>query len=419
MKVRIQTENFREKLLWAIAVFMFASFYLFVLQSWGRYVLAGCTIVIYVFGVLLYRQFALRIEIGAFHLFLAAFALYAGLSVIWSIRPAKSVSGFKFLLQILLLYSLLMAYFRRFDSVTGMLDCIMWAGYVIALYTFIYYGGYRNIMVFINSAKRLEHAFANINTIGMMCAIACVIQFYKVIYTKKYLSSVFAIPAIIVMAATQTRKAIIFLVLGIIAIVVLKNFDLKKFGKSFLKGVISVTIAVALLSLLLKLELFAPVRERLNDIFAAVEGASSDSSTSTRFKYIEIGLEQFYEHPFLGTGIGTSNVVLSEKLGVDTYYHNNFVELLGCCGIAGFVVYYSAYVYLFYNLIRLRKYSKSEADICLILLAMLLIMDFGSVSYTGKAMYFYFMTFFVQVEILMRRKRKSDNELQQNNTFWI
>ena len=143
-----------------------------------------------------------------------------------------------------------------------------------------------------------------------------------------------------------------------------------------------------------------------------------DSSTQTRQRFIQLGIEQFWKKPFLGIGIDSSGEMLAQQGEHRTYLHNNFVELLACGGIVGFSIYYSIYVYLIYNLWNLREFSKGESDICLIILGIMLVMDYGLVSYYQKAQYFYFMVCFIQVGILKRKKVVGGVTLPDFKTYY-
>lgn len=415
MNLKITNSDLEEKILWLITVFMFSSFYIFYYYSWGKYLLAVCAAVIFVFGVLRHTGFNGKIKLEAFHFFLLLFALFCFLSVIWSMNKSASMARGFTIVQILICYSLVMVYYKRFGDIDALLSCIMWAGYVIAIYTIFSYGGIRSIAVLMSLSKRLDSQYANVNSIGMICAVACIIQYYRIIYKKKFASALLAIPAIVIVAATQSRKSIILLVIGILGLTMLRNYDKKKLVISVVKMIAAIAVAAVLLQLVLSLEMFSGVSRRMQGLLSFFTGEGDvDSSTKTRQRFIQLGIEQFFKTPFLGIGIGSTGEMLAQQIGHRTYLHNNFVELLASGGIVGFCVYYSIYVYLAYNLWKLREFSKGESDICLIILGIVLVMDYGLVSYYQKAQYFYFMVCFIQVGILKRKKAEMIYEAQKN-----
>ena len=141
-------------------------------------------------------------------------------------------------------------------------------------------------------------------------------------------------------------------------------------------------------------------------IVAAFTGNGTvGASFSTRQKLIELGWSIFKEHPLVGIGIGCPHVIANQVLNFDAYLHNGFVEILAGGGIIGFILYYSSYVYIFYNLFKYRNYKDESYVLCVILALIFLFRDYAMVSMYSKITYFYFLIFFIYIQILKRRKR--------------
>jgi len=117
---------------------------------------------------------------------------------------------------------------------------------------------------------------------------------------------------------------------------------------------------------------------------------------------VEIGLKTFLDHPLFGIGIGNSRELTVVYLGWETYLHNNFVELLASGGIVGFLLYYAMYLYLISVFWRCRKQYNEEYAICLTLLLVLLVLDFGRVSYYTKTQYVFLMVMFLETDVLRK-----------------
>ena len=79
------------------------------------------------------------------------------------------------------------------------------------------------------------------------------------------------------------------------------------------------------------------------------------------------------------------------------YLHNNYMEMLACGGIVGFLIHYWIYVYLLRVYIKNFKHHEKEFNICFVLLIFKLIMDIGAVSYYSKTTYFYLLLFIMGV----------------------
>ena len=54
------------------------------------------------------------------------------------------------------------------------------------------------------------------------------------------------------------------------------------------------------------------------------------------------------------------------------------------------------------KLLRKQYWGNHETQLCLILIVLVLIMDWGAVSYYSKDTYFYIMIFFIQIRINKR-----------------
>lgn len=134
-----------------------------------------------------------------------------------------------------------------------------------------------------------------------------------------------------------------------------------------------------------------------------------DSSTIERKTYIEAGVKQFLKTPILGIGVNNSQYITLMETNKETYLHNNFVELLACTGIIGFVLYYSIFVYLLHNLFKYVKDDKSIAIISFIILAVNIILDYGVVSYYEKNTYIYILLAMVTIENLKRGNQNEQN----------
>lgn len=414
MTFKIDFKTIEDKFLWLVTLFMFSSLYIFSTQSWGRYVLAISSVVVFSFGVLLNGGISFKLKLNMFHIIQLIICIYCLFSCIWAINPNGALSRSYSMLQFLIFFSMLMAYFIKLESIDPLLDIVMWSGYAVSIYTIYYYGGISKIMNYLVASQRLENQFCNVNLIGMLCAVACIIQFYKILYFKSYFSSCFMLPAIIVLAACQSRKSIIMLVLGIVAVIILKNINNKNWIISTFKTIISLFILFYVIKHLLSLEIFSGLNYRLASLFSGftAEGMSANSSTATRFNYIDIGFQYFLDRPLFGYGFASSSTILLSETSDSTYFHNNFIELLVNGGVVGFSLYYFNYLYLIYNLIKYRKHSVKQTGICLIILFILLLMDYGIVSFVEKIQYFYFMICYIQVGLLKKERKKTDENVQ-------
>lgn len=417
MTLRFNLKRIEERFLLLVTAFMFISFYIFSTYTWGRYLLALAAILVFGIGVVLHNDYSYKIKLNMFHIIQILFSVYCLLSCIWSIDNTLTLEKSMTLFQIVFFFSLLACYFIKLDSAAPLFDVIMWSGYIVSIYTFVYYGGINSITDMLIRSSRLSNDFANSNSIGMLCAIACIIQVYKIIYEKKAWSSFFMIPTIMILAVCQSRKSIIALVLGLIAMIILMNAKKKNWIVSLFKIIVSLVVFYFILKMLLSLEIFTGLTKRLDLLFQTLispESVDAETSAATRLNFINIGFDYFSQKPILGYGFSTSNIILSREAMQNTYFHNNYIELLFCGGIIGLFLYYANYVYLLYSLVKYRKFSQKENDLCIIILIIMLIMDLGCVTYSNKNQYFYFMTFYINLEIIKRERNRLTLDVKED-----
>ena len=206
----------------------------------------------------------------------------------------------------------------------------------------------------------------------------------------------------LVVAASTSRKALILLAFGTIAALLIRS-ESKNPIYTLLKLIGVVIVVGILLGIIIKLNIFSGVNERMKGLIALISGVGEiDNSTNLRRMMIAKGLKQFSKTPLVGIGIGNAGTL--EIKGYN-YLHNNYVELLACGGIVGFLIYYSMYFYIIANLVKYRKYEGKLSKLIFCLVMLILMMDYGAVNYYDKATYFYLLIFFLHIRNLKEKVR--------------
>ena len=378
--------------------FMLMSFYIFETESWGRYVLFGITVII----TLIYsgkNGFKLPFIFNRpFHMYISIFALYTFMSATWAWNSTLAISKGITICSILLCFSFLYPYFLQRKNIDILIDAFMFSGYGIAVYTVIFYGA-SGISSMLNGNIRVGNDFTNANSIGLIAATSCIIQFYYLIKKEKKIFSVFLIPCIIALAISQSRKAMVMLVAGVAFLIMTTSSDKLSLKKKIFRIILAAISVGLLIYILSKLKIFSGVFGRFETLFESMNGQRAED---IRAVYRKIGMQQFYKTPILGIGMGNSLELLASVGQRRTYLHCNFVEILASGGIIGFVIYYCIYVKLLGGLWKYRKYRSQTTNLCIVLLLLMLIMDYGMVTYYDKQQYLYFMCFFLQLELLKK-----------------
>ena len=368
-----------EKLMWILTVALLSSITIFSNDTWGRYVLMFAITTFFCLDLFLQRG-KYRVYFHVFHVFMLTLISYTALSILWAIDIDDPITKSLTFTQIFICMWVLYNYYVRKNSIDELLSAVKWTGYIISVYS-LYYYGFSNVLSMMNFGIRLDNDYANVNTIGMSAAYSIIIQIDEFLRSKKfYWESLFCIPAFIMVIATQSRKALLILLISIAMLLILRNYNPRKVFINIIRMVVSLIIFVGMLRYLSDVEIFAGINHRMEYLVAMFTGEGQiGASAMMRQKMIELGLEQFWQSPIFGIGIGCPHVIANQYLRFDAYLHNGFVEMLAAGGIIGFFIYYGAFVYLFFR-------------------------EYAMVSLYSKSTYFYFMILFLFINLLQKRK---------------
>ena len=402
MLKKLTRQDLCERAVQILTVLFFMSIYIFETQSWGSLILFAIGGTVMLFALL--RQKAIRpIHVGAYHVFMLVFAAYVLLSALWAWRAEYAVEKASTIVKILLVMAMLYYYYAQERDIFPLVKLLMWACYGIVLYTFVYYGP-KEVVEAVLAGGRLLTKFTNVNSLGMLSAFAVIIHVYVSIYDRLRWSALMALPALTVILATGSRKAFLMLFMGIMMIVFLRLTANKSLLKIAMYGGIVLLAGLLALYIVSITPLFSGIWHRIESMLAIVTGEGEvDYSTWLRQEYIKTGFRQFLETPIFGMGIGNPRILAFRDYGTDCYLHNNFVELLAGGGFIGFALFYAMHGYLFFYLLKYRKYGDRNTVICLTMLVLLVFLDYAAVSYYYKSIYFYLMIFFLQVRNLKQQ----------------
>ena len=395
-----------DHLIWILTAGILTTYILFETYTWGRYVFFGESVVIVLLSAFQHR-WKLKLRIQAIHWFMLAFSGYCALSALWALEPADALQKGETVFQILVCAAMLYIHYQHEQDVHKLLMVVMWTGYFVSIYTLFFYGMDRILL-----GTRLNNDFSNLNNIGIVVALSCIIQIYEWLHGRHRWSAILMVPAILTISVAQSRTSMVGLLIGVFGVYVLKQRQGKDLFQQLAKVVWVLFGAALAVALVYSLPVFSGVRERMNSMLAGVLGTGeTDNSTLIRLSMIDLGLEWFRKEPIGGIGIGCTHVLSALYLGCDTYLHNNFVELLCGGGLVGFCLYYAMYGYLLWHYFRYRNNNREMYEIGIVWLGLLLVMDYGNVSYYWKSQWFYLMIHFLNIWCL---KKKS--ELKKNAT---
>lgn len=377
--------------------------------NYGAYVLFVCLFGLIVF-YLIREQGVIKFKLTSLHAYMLLFISACYLSTINAIEPSVAFSRSFDIVKIFFMLIILYMCYQDKKSVDTLLKIGMWTGYIVCFYT-VYFYGLDYFITVLSSSARIANDALNANTVGLLGANAIVMTLYYMLYDRPRWWNIIALPTLGILAATGSRKALVFVVVGTVLLFIFRSLRSANVVNSIAK-IIGSLLALTIVGVaVLQLPMFSEVLDRMSSMIDAFSGTGGDSSTIIRLALVDIGWDLFYQSPITGVGVNNPSVYTFFLYGKENYYlHNNYIELLAGTGVIGLLAYYSMYIYIAYNLIRYRDFHSNEYVMVLILFLSQIVMDLGMVSYESKSTYFYMMIFYLEVQLL---RKGHNNEAQQ------
>lgn len=403
-------KNVSGKIVWLLIVSLVLSVVSLTTYTWGRYIFFLVAVMVgLVYAVLCGGKFKLKFDM--YQKLLIVFSLYTGASSLWAMNMSDSISKMTTLLSIALCYYPIYAYYRDCGTAEQLVSGIKWGGTAICLYTILFIGLDSLIRAASSDRFRIANEFSNANTLGMCAATVIFLQVWQCLFARgKKWELICCIPALLVMGAAQSRKSIIFVLVGIFVLYFLRYGDERKPVKTLLTLVSAVAVVIGILYVARQLEVFGGLSDRMRGLINSLTGTGEvDHSTELRHAMRDLGIAWWLKKPLFGVGVGNPHILAQQYLGTNAYLHNNYVELLCGGGIVGFFLYYAMFIYSIVSLISLRKVDKSLFSLAGTWCVLMLIMDYGMVSYYSKLDLFHLMTVFLIIEQMKNGK----NELME------
>lgn len=326
------------------------------------------------------------------------FIIVCGVSVIFANDKNLSISMTLTMIKLFVSSYIVFGAYKNKNTIDDLLKIIMYVGYTLVIVSLVYYGPSTMLSIFRGANTRIDNTLINSNTLGMAAAMSIIINVYYVIYEGLNWYIIMSVPSVFIIAASGSRKSLVLLALGALMISILKNLDNKSFIKKFFKIFITIILLLIIGIVVVKLNVFGEINGRMLGLIAGFTGKGEvDHSTWLRQGYIQLGLEAFQKSPIIGMGIDNARLMTRALYGYDHYLHNNYVELLADVGALGFGTYYLMYIYVLKNEFKLIKIKDRELYVVVTITVILLIMDYGMVSYYAKETYFYLTVIFLKI----------------------
>ncbi|MBQ4153931.1 MAG: O-antigen ligase family protein [Clostridia bacterium] len=349
----------------------------------------------------IYILMSKKIILNGITIWFGAFIVFCLLSSLWAINISLATERVFTLVQLFILSVLLYNYLYKENKVDYYIKVLCWSGVIFAVYTVLYFG-VEAYFAGLEEGERMGGEITNVNTIGLATATAALICLWNVFYNNKKWYLIPTVICTIVALGSGSRKVLVLLFLGIALLFVLKG-DSKKKIVSILQGIGVLIVLI----LVLQMPIFDTITSRMEGLFNMFTGEGSvESSANDRMIMIKIGLEKFLQDPFKGVGIGNSGYIVMDKMGRNTYLHNNYIELLASVGIFGTLLYYGMYFATMPQIFKSASKQDRYSILVLTILMLQLVIDYAAVQYYEKTPYLYIVLFFL---IADKEKEKIKN----------
>lgn len=313
------------------------------------------------------------------------------LAISTSLASEKTIT----LLTLIVLVALINNCFIQDGNPNFILFCVMIAGLAVSINIIREYG-YANILAGLISGNRIGREVLQLSYLGRYAYMCAITAFYFAYYKKFRITYLFCAIGTLICFASQSRQSIITLIITFAILFLIKDFSKKK-----INNILKILAIIVVALIFIRLPALEAVWKRLFSGLMTINVNYGGSESDLKRVYmIQFGLETFLKNPVFGIGLGNIRCVVYGIISEYKYLHNNYVELLACGGIFGFVAYYLIYFKAFKNIkyhLKNTDFYRDEVAISLVLLIGQLVLDFFVVSYYSKLQYIIFAFVFIVI----------------------
>ena len=312
---------------------------------------------------------------------LVIFNLWCLISIYWALDQESTINSLKTAFAQMIIFIPLSMLIRNKDGLYEIIKLVVLAIIITSIYLIM------NIDRSMIGQTQITAEGWNANSIGMMTATAVLFSFAiikKGVPKFKFLFYIIAIFFLgYVSLFSGSRKSLFILLAGIALYYFLTSKNNKIIVASGLTGFIFLSYYL----IMTVPELYKVLGIRVERMLNQVTGQGVvDSSTRTRMLMIDYGITWFKQNPLIGYGLNNYRTLLGRATGRTTYSHNNYVELLVGVGVIGTFIYYYIYVHIIRKLFKFARKKEITAALFFALMVVLVIIEYGLVSYYGNLM---------------------------------
>jgi O-antigen ligase len=277
----------------------------------------------------------------------------------------------------LFIFNIVMSsYIDSFNKVEKLIKFFVCATMLTIIKVFFFYGSLSGTPH--SRILRITNRAITVNGLAHMIGFSIILLTYLFIKSKKrvYLFAIFF--EFIPLFFFDSRMGLLISIIGIFLFLF---FDKKITPK--LLTIISTGALILILIIFTFNENFALQLKEMLLFFSTSE--LKDSNLISRKQFIATGFEIFKRYPILGIGLNNFRFYSELHNGIDLYSHNNYIEILSGLGIIGFIIYYWIFLRILFRLLIAyrKKVKSSELNLAITLTIALLLIQVGTVIYSG------------------------------------
>lgn len=331
--------------------FLIGTVYLFALNfSLRKYsavwyaVAAVC--ILYYFIVIVKKNKVLKLDF--YCIWLLLFFSYTVLSYLWCI----SVPRVNMITRTLVLMMIINILVENLIRTKADLETLLFVFYIILFVTAVMIlvsVDFSKLGVMRIGADMEKLNIWNANRIGKLNAILAIFSLHYLLEQKKRLNNAFYLVGFILglflCFNSGSRKSLLDVFLFIILFFGFRGNGRKRIAYFF----IGMILLFGLYMMVMNYEsVYNVLGYRIEQMIRGILlHEKQEASYSIRQNMIELGIKWWMNKPILGYGFGCYSALYYQAVGVDTYSHCNFIEILVSGGIVGFVLYYGIYAIIF------------------------------------------------------------------------
>lgn len=338
-------------------------------------------------------------------------------SFLWSTSLENATKFFREVIQISVICSLLSFYCDDTEKAKKILEYVAISSGITLIYIIIKTppSEWTNIYNYnLNTASSNGRLGTSIglhpNTMGTLCAIACLMWLYIYRLKKNKISFLWIAISIILILFTKSRGSILMM---ISLIFLYWLFEKPRVRSVIYKLIICIVLFFSSLWAVFNIGfLYNLVGFRFEGMLGIFDSNSTiDASTNGRETLQKIGIEIIKDYPILGVGAGNYANMAFNNYGLwrEVYSHSNFIEILANLGIIGFLIYYIPRLWCIIALLKsIKLTSKTERQMCAMLCGFCIssfIFDFIKISYNNDAEQILYAISFCFAIIILKRKK--------------